>query len=124
TNRAVDFVQPVRRLFHGRDPVVYFLSRAVGNIKQDLGGVGHTLDGCNHLVNRGGGFAHTGSLSLSALHHVLHVDAHLVHGAGNFINGGGSLQADLGRLVGGTGDLRGSVGDLRGCVPYIAHQVP
>src|SRR5438552_2200654 len=59
-----------------------FFARAVGNIEQHLGGIGHALDRSHHLVDGGGGLAHAGGLGLRALHHVLHVPAHLVHRAG------------------------------------------
>src|SRR5204863_4952050 len=80
------------------------------------------LDRGDHLINRSRGFTDAGSLGLSVLHHILHVDTHLVHGAGDFVDGSRGLHVDLGRLVGGAGDLVGAACDLRGAIANTAYK--
>ncbi len=101
-------------LFHGLNAGDDFFARAVSDIEQDFGGIGHALNGSDHLIDGSGGFRDAGSLDLRILHHVLHVDAHLVHGAGDLFDCGRGLDADLGGLVGGASDLIGASGDLAG----------
>ena len=122
-NGGVDLVQAVGGLFHGGDAAVNFFARAVGDIEQNLGGIGHALDRGHHLIDGSRSLADARGLGLRALHHVLHVDAHLVHGAGDFVDGRRGLQADLGGFVGGAGHLAGSAGHLRSGIAHVAHQV-
>ena len=46
---GVDLVQAFGGLVHGGDTAVHFFTRTVGNIEQDLGRVGHALNGSDHL---------------------------------------------------------------------------
>src|SRR5882762_5163824 len=119
----VDAVEAIGRLVHRGDAAVHFLTGTVGNVEQHFRRVSNALDRCDHLVDGGGRFTHTGRLRLCALDHVLHVDAHLVHGAGDFVNGTRCLQADLRRLVRSRGNLRRSAGHLRSCIAHGADQV-
>ncbi len=119
---AIDSIQSVGGLVHGRDAVLHFQPRALADVEQDLGGVGHALDGRDHLVDRGRRLAHARRLHLRVLHHVLHVDRHLMHGAGDFIDGGRCLHTDAGRLVGRARHLVGTAGHLCGAVAYAAHE--
>jgi len=105
-------VEAIGGLFHGLNAGDDFLARAVGDIEQDLGGIGDALNGSNHLIDRSGGFRDAGGLNLSVLDDVLHVDAHLVHGAGDFFNRGGGLDADLCGFVCGAGNLIRTRGNL------------
>src|SRR5882724_105935 len=123
TDGDVDLVQSVRGFLHGVDPAVHLFARAVGNVEQNFGSIGHALNRGHHLVDGSGSLAYARGLGLGVLHHVLHVDAHLVHGAGHFVDGRSGLQADFGRVVGGTGYLAGSAGHLGSGVAYVAHQV-
>src|SRR5581483_3485995 len=117
---GVNPIQAVGGLLHRGDTTMDFFTRTVRDVEKDAGGVGDTLDGSNHLINRGGCFADAGSLHLGVLHHVLHVDAHLVHGAGHFIDRGGGLQTDFGGLIRRAGDLGGATGDLGAPVAHVA----
>ena len=122
-NGMVGAVQAVGGLLHGLNAGDDFFARAVGDIEQHFRGVGDALDRSDHLIDGRRGFRNAGSLYLSVLHHVLHVDAHLVHGAGDFFDGGGSLHADLGGFVGSAGNLIGASGDLAGGIASGADQV-
>src|SRR6266700_4611434 len=122
-NGLIGTVETVGGLLHGLDASDDFLARAVGDVEQDLGGIGHPLNRGNHLVDGGGGLRHAGGLYLRILDHVLHVDAHLVHGAGDFFNRGGSLDADLGGLIGSASDLIGTGRDLPGGIAGGPHEL-
>ena len=117
----VNAAEAVGGLVHSGDAVLHFLARAVRNIEQHLGSIGHALDRSHHLVDGSGSFAYAGSLRLRVLHHVLHVDAHLVHSAGDFIDRRRSLHADFGRFLGSVGHLIGAAGYLRGAVAHALH---
>ena len=100
-----------------------FFARTVGDIQQHFRGVGHALDGSDHLIDGGRSFRNAGGLHLRVLHHVLHVDAHLVHGAGDFFNGRRSLHADFRGFVGGAGHLIRTGGNLSRRIARGAHQI-
>jgi len=95
-------------LFHGLDAGDDLLAGAVGDVQEDLGGIGDALNGGDHLIDGSGRFGDAGGLHLGVLDDVLHVDAHLVHGAGDFLDRGRGLDADLGGFVGGAGNLIGA----------------
>src|SRR5262249_32295911 len=118
---AIGAVEAIGGLFHRLNAGEDFLTRTVGDIEEDFGGVGNALDRSDHLVDRSRGFRDAGRLNLRVLNDVLHVDAHLVHGAVDFFNGGGSLHADLGGLIGGAGDLVAAGRDLGSGVARGAH---
>src|SRR5262249_1151204 len=121
-NRGVDAVQAIGSLLHGRNAVVDFFSRAVGNVEQHLGGVGDPLNRSDHLLNRTRSLAPLGSLCLCALDHVLDIDAHLMHRAGDFVDGGRGLQADLGGFIGCSSHLPGSASHLCRGIAHVFHQ--
>src|SRR6266704_2446928 len=122
-NGLIGTVEAVGGLLHGLDASDDFLARAVGDVEQDLGGIGYPLNRGNHLVYGGGGLRHAGGLYLRILDHVLHVDAHLVHGAGDFFNRGGGLDADLGGLISSASDLIGTGRDLPGGIAGGPHEL-
>ena len=100
-----------------------FFARAMGDIDEQLGGVGDALDGSDHLIDGSRSFGNARGLHLRVLHDVLHVDAHLVHRAGDFVDGRGGLHADLGRFVGSARHLSRAAGDLRSAVAHLADQL-
>ena len=120
-NGAVGAVQAIGSLLHGLDAGDDLLAGAVGDVEEDLGGIGDALNGGDHLIDGSGSFGDAGGLHLGVLDDVLHVDAHLVHGAGDFLDGGRGLDADLGGFVGGAGNLIGAGGDLGSAVAGGAH---
>ena len=52
-NGGVDTVQSVGGFFHRPDAAVYFFTRAVRNVEQNLGSIGHALDRGHHLIDGG-----------------------------------------------------------------------
>jgi hypothetical protein len=48
----IDAVQSIGCLLHGGNAAMHFFPRAVRDIEQHFGGIGHALNGCHHLINR------------------------------------------------------------------------
>src|SRR5882672_9752899 len=121
-NGLVGAIEAVGRLFHGLNAGDHFLAGTVGDVQKNFGGIGDSLNGSDHLVDGRRCLRDAGSLDLSILDDVLHVNAHLVHGAGYFFDGGGSLNADLGRFIGSASNLIGAGRDLPGGITRGADQ--
>src|SRR5882724_6666551 len=122
-NGLVGTIEAVGGLFHGLNAGDHFLAGTVGDVQKNFGGIGDALNGGDHLVDGSRCFRDAGSLDLSILDNVLHVNAHLVHGAGYFFDGGGSLNADLGRFIGSASNLIGAGRDLPGGIARGADQL-
>src|SRR5208337_720287 len=71
-NGAVGAVQAIGSFLHSLDAGDDLLAGAVGDVQQDLGGIGDALNGGDHLIDGSGSFGDAGSLHLSVLDDVLH----------------------------------------------------
>ena len=50
-NRAVDLIQPFRGFLHRVDSAVHLLARAVGDIEENFGSIGDSLNRSDHLID-------------------------------------------------------------------------
>src|SRR5205809_640725 len=51
--RAVDLIQPFRGFLHRVDSAVHLLARAVGDIEENFGSIGDSLNRSDHLIDGG-----------------------------------------------------------------------